>query len=464
MSRRVALLGLLVVVLLAGRGWLALTERRVSDGVGAPLIVVEQGRIQGLELVRGQARVRIERRGQAWVLPEQGGLAADPERVEALVARVCSWRRERRVGADPTQHPVYGVDPVNARRIRLLGAPDHGGQEQVLAEVWVGKISGVAADLLREKNDQIDTETLGVFVRARDAREPVAEPGPVTWVVNDFLGNLADPTPRRWIQSPLLPGRPQEVTQVEVRSPRGRLSYRFQPEIALEGEARPIDRNKVRGSLASLYLLQGLGPAPSAAPADAIRLRLAGGRAAGEVSLWSEGARWFLSRPGLAPGKPGAGVEVNAEDAGRVARLADVGALLRRRVFTLAVERASRIHWRSGEVERSWLRRSGTWDAIQTGTRIPLRTRSIQSGALVPVWQRLAKLEALAWTPGALAPQERVAELVAQGAWGRLEVGVGAAREGRRPLSCSDQPGYLAWIAEGELAEIEAALVRLWGE
>jgi hypothetical protein len=463
-SRRVAFLGLSVVVLLAARGWLALTERRVSDGVGAPLIVVEQARIQGLELVRGDARVRIERRGEGWVLPEQGGLAADPERVQALVSRLCGWRRERRAGADPAQHSVYGVDAVGARRIRLLGGKDHTGQEPVLAEVWVGKISGVAADLLREKNDQIDTETLGVFVRARDAREALEEPGPVTWVVNDFLGNLADPAPRRWIESPLLPGRPQEVTRVEVTSPGGRRAYRFAPQIEVEGETRPLDRNRVRGSLGSLYLLRGLGPAPSVAPSDAIRLQIQGGRATALVSLWSQGERWFLSRPGLAPGRPGAGVEVSAEDAARVARLGDVGTLLRRRVFMFPLERATRVHWRSAEVERSWLRGSGVWDAIQTGARLPLRSRSVPNASLVPLWQRLAGLEAETWTPGALSAEERVAEWVLQGAWGRLEVAVGAAREGRRPLSCSDQPGHLAWVVEEELREIEAALVRLWGE
>ena len=463
MSRRVVVLGVSVVLLLVARGWLAITVRAVSDGVGAPLIVVEQARIEGLELSRGDTKLRIVRRGESWVLPESGGLAADPERVVGLVARICSWRRERRAGADPAQHALFGVDPASARRIRLLGGRDHTGQEPVLAEVWVGKITGVAADLLREQNDQIDTETLGVFVRARDDRTTSSEPDPVTWVVNDFLGNLADPNLERWIVSPLLPGRPQEVARVEVESPRGSSAFRFQPEVALEGQARPLDRNLVRGSLGSLYLLRGLGPAPSPAPERALRLRIQG-RAPSEVALWSEGSRWFLSRPGLAPGRPGAGVEVNAEDAARAARLGDLAALQRRRVFALPLERATRVHLRREDVERSWVRRSGTWDAIRTGARVPLQTRSIPSSELVPLWQRLAALEAQSWTAGAIAPEERRAEWIVQGAWGRLEVTVGVGREGRRPLSCSDQPGQIAWVSAGELAEIEAALVRLWGE
>lgn len=463
MSRRVAVLGVSVLLLVAARGWLAITSRPISDGVGAPLIVVEQARIQGLELSRGDTKVRILRQGEGWVLPELGGLSADSERVSSLVARVCSWRRERRAGADPAQHAVFGVDPKGARRIRLLGAPDHTGQVPVLAEVWVGKITGVAADLLREQNDQIDTETLGVFVRARDARTSLAEPDPVTWVVNDFLGNLADPSPARWIVSPLLPGRPQEVTRVEVGSGGSSYAFRIQPEVAVVGQARPLDRNRVRGSLGSLYLLRGLGPAPQPAPESAIRLRVQG-RVTTEVALWSQEGRWFLSRPDLAPGKPGVGVEVNAEDAARAARLGDLRALSRQRVFALPLERAARVHLRSEGVERSWIRRSGTWDAVETGERVELRSRSLASGALIPLWRRLAALEAQSWTAGSLAPTEQVAVWIVQGSWGRLEVKVGAARDGRRPLSCSDQPGHIAWIQEGALGEIEAALVRLWGE
>lgn len=463
MSRRVLILGAAVVLLLALRGWLALTARPVGDGVGAPLIVVEQARIAGLELVRGETRVRIVRHGSDWILPEAGGLAADTQRVQALVARVCGWRRERRASGDPAQHGSFGVDPAKARRIRLLGAKDHTGLEPVLAEVWVGKITGVAADLLREKNDQIDTEDLGVFVRARDARRAEAEPGPVTWVVNDFLGNLADPSLRRWIARPLLPGRPQEVTLVDVRSPSGRFAYRF-PEGSLEGDTRPLDRNRVRASLGSLYLLRAIGPAPSPAPPEALQLRVAGGQAKVALALWSQGDRWFLTRPGLAPGRPQAGVEVSAEDAERAARLGDPSALLRQRVFAVPLERASRVHWRRGGLERSWVRRSGTWDAIQTGPRTPLQARQVSSASLIPLWQRLAALEAKTWTEGALEPSERRAEWIAQGSWGRLEVTVGAPHEGRVPLSCSDQPGLLAWVPEPALREIEAALVRLWGE
>lgn len=462
MSRRVVILAFGVLVLLGVRGWLAVASRGGGDDVGSPVLVLEQARIQTIELVRGDKRLRLERRESGWVLGgDQGGVAASAKRVEALVVRLCGWRRERRASSSATQHEEFGVDPVAARRIRFLAGKDHTGNEPLLGEVWVGKITGVAADLLREQNDQIDTNTMGVFVRSRSQQTSGATLDPATWVVNDFVGDLVDPSPARWIVRPLVSGRPEEVTRVAVEAPGERYALSLTPRVQFEGDPRPLDPILARSAVGSLFLLQGIGPGPAAAPPSAIRIEIQRGAQSESLQLWSLGERWFLARPGLVPGAPLGGVEVRAPDAKRAAKLGSSSELLRERALVVPLERATRVHWRSEGVERSLVRQSGTWTSVVTGERVPLRTGTIPSAKVVPLLQALASVKTLVWEPGGLPPDQHLDEWVFRGAWGRLVVVLGASREGRRPLVSSDQPGQVAWVSQAEFAGFQAALVKL---
>lgn len=448
-----------VVVLALASGWLALTSVGQDGHVGQVVVSFDPSLAQVVEIQRGEQTLRLERRGSGWVAASEGGVAAEAAKVESLLARLRGWRRERLVGRNPAQHAEFGVDAPHARRIRILGAKDHTGLAPLLSEVWVGRMTGVAKDLLREANDQIDTKTIGVFVRARQGRSRQSEPGPETWVVNDFVGSLLDPTPSRWFVAPIS-GRPQEVTRLEVRGPQGAHAIQFSPAVRLEKDPRPLDPILTRQALGALFLLRASAHAAGPIPADALQVVIERGDSHETVRLWNRGGTWFLARPGLIPSSAEGAVAVEGGDLTRLTRLATPNLLLRKRLIRAPLARAVRVHWRSEHTERSFLNhRSQGWEAVLTGQRTPLQTRRLATSALQPVIHALSGLEAVSWSSG--PPPESAFELVAHGAWGRTHLVVGAPSDGRCPVSSSEFPGHLAWVSAEKITEIEALFGNL---
>ncbi|MGE0710067.1 MAG: hypothetical protein AB7N76_33775 [Planctomycetota bacterium] len=465
LSGRVLALAALVALLAGARALVWATARPRDRDVGALLLDFDPAQVQAIELQRGADRVRLERAGAGWVVASHGGLPARERAPELLLERLRGWRIERLAGDDPARHAAWMVDAAQARQVRLLA-----GDGRRLAEVWVGRVTGIAADLVREQGFRIDLDKLGLFVRrlgapplglgplgsGADASDGGADPR--TFVVNDFLTRELDPRPEVWFVRPLVRGSRERASRLVVRRPGAPpLDLRLTPPPHIEGEARPIDFPRAFGALTALFLLEALGPAGGAPPPDAIELELeVQGEAPQRLRLWSRGARWFLATEQLA-------VEVRAGDAAQAAALTRREALLARELLRLVPDQISRLHWQRGAEERSLVRHlDRPWDGIATGWWHPLAAREVEAAQGTALLTSLCALRLADWIVDpaelarALGPEPDV--LALSGSVGREELRFGPVQDGRRACTTSRLPGAGGWV---DAAAVDALWSRL---
>lgn len=474
MSRRVWVLAGGVVALALLRAALWVSAASGPGDAGALLLQFDPAELQAIEIARGDAPgVRLERRGEAWVLASAGDLRANPASVEELIARLWSWRVERRAGSDALRHAEFGVDRASARRIRLLGAADLTGLRPLLSEVWIGRVTGAAPDLNREQGGRLDTEGLGLFVRARRARTLESEPGPVTYVVSGFASQLFEAEAKRWILRPLIPGAPDELVALDVRE--GGRGYRvaMHPLPAFAGEADsaggeaaapPLDPVPLRRALNSLYLLRGLGPGPDPPP-DALALTLVREDGSRAVSLWEAEGRWFLSAPGLSLESERSTVEVSAADAQSAAALREPSTLRRTRLAHVPMATLRRVRWREAGREWSLERARSGWSLTEQREGAP----PIPGAAVIEarVAALAAQLEGLAlrsWEAepeSGDSPSARV-ELNLMSAQGEFRFLFGERVAGRGvALRSPEFPGRIARVDLADLSALRDALTQL---
>lgn len=460
----------LLLALLRGALWLSAVQG--PGDAGALLLQFDPAALQAIELRRGDApEVRLERRGDEWVVASAGGARAHRPSVDDLIGRLWSWRVERRAGSDASHHADYGVDRASARRIRLLGARELNGLEPLLSEVWIGRMTGAAADLARDVNGRLDTKSLGLFVRARRSRTLEEEPSPITYVVNGFAGSVFEAEARRWITRPLVDGAPDEVDALEVRS-GGRAGFRIElgpnPVLAGQDQSAPLDGIALRRRLQALYVLRGIGPGPQP-PGDAAQLTLIRGALRSELRLWRGGDRWFLAAPGLFSEGERSSLEVSASDAESAAGLCDLEGLVRSRLVTDPLAQASELIWREATVERKLVREGSGWSALKGQLAGP-GPAPAPSPALAVSSERVAALLALlegipvkSWTPESPGVEAELrVEVELSTPLGAARFGFGERSEERGvAVRSSAFPGYVAWIELEQVARLRLAFAQL---
>ncbi|WP_135466574.1 DUF4340 domain-containing protein [Crenalkalicoccus roseus] len=110
-----------------------------EGGLAFPGLAGQLAAARRIELRRHDGAVTLERRGEAWVLPEKGGYPARPDRVRELLVGLTELRLAERRTADATQLDRLGLDDParqgsSAVLVRVL---DEGGRP--LAELVVGR-------------------------------------------------------------------------------------------------------------------------------------------------------------------------------------------------------------------------------------------------------------------------------------------------------------------------------------
>ena len=281
-SRRVVALGVLVAALGVARGVQALR----GDGYepAAPLARFEVSEVARIELSRGEAAVNLVRGEGGWVVASHGGLPAHG-RVDQILARVRSWRRERVAGDDPEAEAEWNVDGAQTRRLVLRD-----GDGATLADLRIGGITGIEREDLRESGYSVDTDTLGLFVRAGDE--------PRVYVVTEFVTGDLEPEPGRWYRQPALAVDVNGLRALAVSRAGARAVVALHPAPRFVDDPRPVDALALRGLLFHLARIVVVGPAEALPPDDAVAFELDPAR--GEpltLRVWEDDGRYYAALP-----------------------------------------------------------------------------------------------------------------------------------------------------------------------
>ncbi len=381
MSDRVrALLGLVAALLLV-RGGLWLAGREPAE-VGRALLAFDPAAVARVRLSHGAEALVLERTDGGWRLASHGDLPAREGAVEALLARLREWRVERVAGDDPAHHEEWFLTEARARRIVLEA---EGGAQ--LAEVWVGKVTGIDPDAPKTGETDLDVADLGLVVRARSGPGELPDRA---LVVSAFVTRQLDPEPRTWLPHPLVGGTADEVSRLAF-APPGAPAFAFEltPPRFVEPSPvapAPLDPLAARALVQRLYLLEALGPAPGGEPpASAVRVEVARADALDVLRLWEQDGAWLLER--------GDGLRVRVRSAAAAALAsARAATLVRERLFLIAASDVREVHW-SGEGFALALTKSERgWQVEGAGGRVVL---SAERGLALA--RRLAELEAAGW-------------------------------------------------------------------
>jgi hypothetical protein len=253
----VVVLAGLVVALACARGLVALVD--APDARPGALVELDPAEVARVVLSRGARRLVLERSGAGWLVRDGARSAPALPRVDALLARVRAWRRDRPAGADPSRHAAHGVDDEGARGLRLEAQDG-----RVLADLLVGRIAGIELADSAARGGAVDTTRLGLFARVRG--------DDATWVVNEFFTRELEPDPDAWLAPPFF-GLARDVTRVVV----GALILTLGEDGGrVEGDARAPDPLKVHALVGAVLglaptTLGGDGDRP---PADALRVQV----------------------------------------------------------------------------------------------------------------------------------------------------------------------------------------------
>lgn len=135
---RKGLIALIVIVLLCALGYLALQRSQLEDTAAleqAPWLAAEQGYLNTLQALEiespGQPSVRIERRGEAWVVPAKADYPAAPQLLADLLRSLRDARSVEAKTANAQWHARLGLaeeGEADAQALRLklsfAGHPD----------------------------------------------------------------------------------------------------------------------------------------------------------------------------------------------------------------------------------------------------------------------------------------------------------------------------------------------------
>lgn len=442
MSIRCRLLTALVATLLAARILLVVSAPEAA--ADRTLLSFDPGAVARITLARGPQEVVLARAPDSddlWRVASHGDLPAREGAPAALLARLATWRSERVAGSSPDRFSDWQVTPEAAQRVRLEGADG-----LLLAELFVGRMTGIDRDLARDAGFNLESDQLGLFVRVAGREEVV--------VVNDFITDALEPRARNWFVRPLVRGEPNTVRRLVVRRDTDHLDVRLLPRPGeLVGDGRPPDPTKLYAMVQNLFRLEALGPAaPRPARVSDVVVELVGGDTQA-ISLWSQGDRWFAATRGFE-------AEVSRYPAERLAR-ADADGLSLRKVIRFGHHELHRLHWIGRDAEIAVVRDHVklTWYATRTGSAQPLRGRPhADRDAALPLTKLIAGLEVARWDAGAAAslrdPTARV--VLVHGGRERLELTLGDVVGGEQAirLSTATVPG---WIATDAVDTLRAA-------
>lgn len=447
MSLRVRVLTVLVVALALIRAGLLFTE---SGGpADRSLLRFDSAKVARIVLSQGSERLVIEEDSRSdgrWRVASRGDLPVLEGAPQQLIARLRDWRSERTVGSAVERYADWGVSDALGRRIRL---EDRGGA--VLADVLIGRITGIDRDLARESGFNVDSSKLGLYVRRAGQAEVV--------VVNDFGTETLGPNARAWFLRPLVRGEATTVVRVSVSAEGEAFTLRLRPDPAeFAGDARPPDPPKVFGFLQGLFRLELLGPAEGAPPVSATRVRVELDNGTSQtLVLWrGDDDRWFVEAGALR-------AEVPAHIAKRVAETR-AGDLAQRKVVRYGYQDLRRAYWKTDDDEISLRRHheDRRWYASRTGPNRPLTGRQHSRDAVEPLAKLVTALEVTRWDASAAdafaSPHARVILFDRRGE--RLELTLGELRGGQRALKLSSVP-VPGWIPAEFAERLENAFKAL---
>jgi hypothetical protein len=438
MSLRVRVLAGLVVALAVIRAVLFVTE--AQGPVDRSLLRFDSAKVARIVLSQGSERLVIEEdslKDGRWRVASRGDLPVLEGAPQQLIARLRDWRSERTVGSASDRYADWGVSDALGRRVRL---EDRDGA--VLADVLVGRITGIDRDLARESGFNVDSSKLGLYVREAGQAEVV--------VVNDFASETLGPNARAWFLRPLVRGEATTVVRVSLSRKDEAFTLRLKPDpAAFVGDARPPDPPKVFGFLQGLFRLEILGPAEGATPPDATRLRVDLNDGSSQaLTLWEgEDKRWFVEAGALR-------AEVPAHIAQGVAATR-ANDLAQRKLVRYGYQDLRRLYWITDDDEISLRRHheDRRWYASRTGPNRALVGRQHSRDAVDPLAKLVTALEVTRWDAGAAdsfaSPYARVILFDRRG--DRLELTLGELRGGERALKLSSVP-VPGWIP-AEFAE-----------
>src|SRR5581483_1179485 len=130
--------------------------------------------------------------GGAWVVASAKSFPARAGKVDQLLARIRSWKRERTAG-EAKNHEQFSVTREKGIGVRIedfAGAP--------LADILVGALTGLDPEEARNKGGNVDTSRIGRYMRLAD-EDPV-------YVVSDFVTGELEPDPQEWLERPITGG------------------------------------------------------------------------------------------------------------------------------------------------------------------------------------------------------------------------------------------------------------------
>lgn len=231
------------------------TDAATTGGVQPLLPDFDASSVVRLEFVKGEDSLELERRGEEWALPSQGGYPADSEKVGDLLDALGSASVGRPVVSSGRYHGSFKVaDDAFELRLRAWAEGD-----ALLADLILGSSPNLRTTHLRHAGTDPVFEARGLS--SYDYR----------------------PTTESWIERNLVDESPQAVSEFSLTNSHGTIdAVREEGGWRTLGDGRPLDPAKVDSLLrlaTSLRIERSAGSADPVgqgfdSPAATLRMRL----------------------------------------------------------------------------------------------------------------------------------------------------------------------------------------------
>lgn len=268
---------LVLAILAFGIGLLdaaAITHDRQRESERTPLagslLTFNTTAVRKLTIARsGKTPIVLERTAAGWVVASHKGYPARGGRVDGIIQRLASWKRERLAGEKASQ-TKFGVTSETGISVKLEGE-----QGRAIGELVVGSLSGVDSEDARANGSHIDPSKIGRYVRVL--------PDDSIYVVSDFVTGELEPEPSEWLERPAGGTEEGKVRGIQISHRLGAVvAFHLDPQDARLADNRPIDLEKARPIVRQIL---GLAPADVCVNEDDPRLGLATPRATFDVVL-----------------------------------------------------------------------------------------------------------------------------------------------------------------------------------
>jgi hypothetical protein len=244
MSERLQWLFALVFALGILDGALALVDRRTEAArevkPGEPFVAFDAAGIAKIVVARsGKPPVVVARSaGQSWVVASSKNFPAKAPKVERVLARIKSWKRER-VAGDKKIHDTYAVTPEKGITVKL---EDFSGQ--TVCEFLMGAVAGIDPEKARTESGKLDPNMLGRYFRKSEEE--------LVYFVQDFVTSDLEPSPNEWLDRPLT-GDETKARALRLRRRTGEeVTIQLDPYPRLAADGKPLEPEKVKALVKEL--------------------------------------------------------------------------------------------------------------------------------------------------------------------------------------------------------------------